>query len=608
MVDTCTDFYGDLPAIPQNILILIISACFVLWSRSLVYYVENFDAPPLNPKDATHTSYGLGAKVVVKMLSSLSLAFSLPTIVLWFIFSNMSDFNSQQFACQVQSGTPWIGPLATAWPVFLMIVTNYLRNITRHTYARVVSEYLKPANNGNTNAETNENGSEKVRIANLPAYRGIWVSPFAHIFEQNCKAMGITQDRIELITLDCFESVYNAESSAWLKANMVLEGLADRLQILWTDFSVLPLDSATVDVFMVPLGSVNAYLNGVPGEETTPEMKKKLTVHLVQECCRVLKPGGVLIASNMSMKGDSWAQALEEVGMSAEVLPTKVWWSFMPAAITVATKASKAGGGTNNSSISDGEGTMNVLHAAAAITTGEDVVIEPNTGSESVHGVMESLEFDNSNNKRRLSLSVGPTHVHSAKGCCPSGTHWTKINLLLLLSSAGYIGFVLLTWYTLTAAQLPYEMPYDQMVSALMVNNSVFIPVALYGMVGDLRRAAAFIDAVHGVDANAIIRKMFIKNMVNLLALLTLSTGLGWLPYFCLDLFLIKISNYTIDEVSEVNEYVSIAVIVVLIPILRTLYDLYQKREAEEEKERNRQQQVQEILDAQQQQEEVVEV
>ena len=145
-------------------------------------------------------------------------------------------------------------------PMFLIVATNYMRKITRFSYAKIVSEYLRPANR-----DSGESGGEVMRIANLPAYRGVWISPFARAFEDKCRSIGIAQDHIELIALDCFESVYNAENSQWLKANMVVEKL-EHLKILWTDYTTLPLDAESVDVFMVPLGSVNPYLNGVPGE------------------------------------------------------------------------------------------------------------------------------------------------------------------------------------------------------------------------------------------------------------------------------------------------------------------------------------------------------
>jgi len=288
------------------------------------------------------------------------------------------------------------------------------------------------------------------------------------------------------------------------------------------------------------------------------------------------------------MLGGSWDEALEEVGLEVTVLSSKVWWSYMPAVITVARRtaattaalaefdsANVEGGNSNDDTIS-------ALHEKTS-----EFKPKPSDSAP-----VESLEMERAD---RFSTSVGPVHAHSAVACCPPGSHWVRVHVLLLITFVAYIGFVVLTWLTIVPLQVPYDMPFDQMVSAMMIGNSVFLPVAIYGMVGDLRRAAAYADGINlfalpedRVDAHAVVMKIFNNNLVNILVVLTISTCLGWLPYFSLDLFLIKVNDSSIDEVTNINQYVSIVVICLFFPIVKWLYGMYQKREAAEEKERQR--------------------
>ena len=175
---------------------------------------------------------------------------------------------------------------------------------------------------------------------------------------------------------------------------------------------------------------------------------------------------------------------------------------------------------------------------------------------------MESEEGE-----RPTAAMLAPPEQHhlSAHHMFPRGWGWRFVDALLLLSFGSYCGFVVLTWRLFDRLQVPASLPNGEMVSALLVSNVAVIPLALYSMVSDLRHVAAVTAAgvaVQGAPGSSLrslafllrpILRVYTKHMCNLLLVVTLMTGLGWLPYFAFDVLLITQAGMSVREVGEIN-------------------------------------------------------
>ena len=153
MADTCTkDDFNDnsLPLFPTSIILLFITSSLSVLFRCYVYYLENFDVPPQKVEENSGVSYGLGARVVVKLMCALSLAIGVPNLILYFAFRNRDDYTSQQIACQVQDGFVYIAPIALTYSITLIIFFNFLRYYSRHDLLKYSQHKIVPASGGDT--------------------------------------------------------------------------------------------------------------------------------------------------------------------------------------------------------------------------------------------------------------------------------------------------------------------------------------------------------------------------------------------------------------------------------------------------------------------------
>lgn len=215
MVDTCVGTCfddGGVPIYTDNIIMLLVFIAVASILRLYVYQIENHDIAPSSLTKDSYVSYGLGAKNVVKVMSMTLIALCTPIVGIYYIFRLLPGDSGKEFACQAQFGFLF-GPIAIFVSVVMIVATNYLRIFTRHAFANMVSDLLQPVNVDKTEVSVETACKNIGRIVVLPAYRGVWVSPFCNLFAIHCKRMGIKH---ESYAFDCFESVYNNETDSWL--------------------------------------------------------------------------------------------------------------------------------------------------------------------------------------------------------------------------------------------------------------------------------------------------------------------------------------------------------------------------------------------------------
>ena len=137
----------------------------------------------------------------------------------------------------------------------------------------------------------------------------------------------------------------------------------------------------------------------------------------------------------------------------------------------------------------------------------------------------------------------------------PDGWNWRFVECLILITCIMYVAYVILVWQILDYTQFPYRMPFDKMISGLFISNAGYVPVALYSMVGDLRRVAAIctIPTRLYIISYRSILKVYQKHIINLLIVVSLVTILFWLPYVFMDMTLFALFDITADEAEQVN-------------------------------------------------------
>ncbi len=123
--------------------------------------------------------------------------------------------------------------------------------------------------------------------------------------------------------------IWNAEDLSGngpeaLKANIALEGVADKTTILSEDARQMSFPDASFDVVVSNLCLHNIY-DRVSRHEA------------LREIVRVLKPGGVAVISDYKLTGE-YANAFRKAGLSVEMCPLDWTGTFPPLRILVARK------------------------------------------------------------------------------------------------------------------------------------------------------------------------------------------------------------------------------------------------------------------------------
>jgi hypothetical protein len=324
--------------------------------------------------------------------------------------------------------------------------------------------------------------------------------------------------------------------------------------------------------------------------------------------------------------------------VDVQILPEKVWWSYLPATVTVgykplvdveralSTATALTAATSNNGDITHDNSYASSTRDGSEQFGDSDVIVSPvhNTTSDSLNerdssdnnttsfSTFEVVRIDRDlehgsgqhnihrnnldesllspsvhSSTRSVSLSVAAVDVYIRSLnniLCPSGANFRLVECLVLITFMFYVGFVLLTVLFLDQMQLPGMLPYDQTIAALFVNNCLYIPIATFTMVGELRTAAATslspgggsgaeslgtlgggggregggvvsaeLMAKHDLQQRAVILSIYRNHLTNILVVVTLVTGLGWAPFASFDLLLIEAFHQSEGVVATAN-------------------------------------------------------
>lgn len=460
--------------------------------------------------------------------------------------------------------------------------------------------------------------------------RGTFLSPIIRLFDKNAgrskriEAIGTRAVRCFLCAkpddlytagLDAFNTKYYPESDKWVQANLRVEKLIPYTpaegdvatgntvitrveRVFWGNKFNIPANS--VDLIVFPTGSVMPYLSEVGNDR---EKHAHRIVNLFNDFYDMLKPGGRFVISNLIFSVGSVERALraskfgenninimladpndpavkryeeqiQNQPRNFTTLSKWLWWSYVPAKMTVATKAvveregEAAGAGAGAGAGLPGQG-VGQGQMAANGNNDEPVASEGNT-FRSEEDVKLVRWF-------------------------PAGKHWRLVEVLIAFTVLMWLGYVILTWQCFAYLELPYFLPFNEQISSLFVSNANLLPFVIYLITARLRnacleaeaeirdqvcdRATGSVGAGYSavmdeasISASIVMRQahrditpemmavlcrrvltVYRGEMFDVALLVTLNSGLGWLPYFILDTILIKGANMSARMVSNVN-------------------------------------------------------
>ncbi len=92
-----------------------------------------------------------------------------------------------------------------------------------------------------------------------------------------------------------------------------------------------------MDVLFISFFASNPYVNDPHDTEAVRRLKR---VHLLHSALRCVKPGGRVVALNLSWAVDPTEKLMAEAGLQIEkqVVPATYWFSVFPSRLTVAIK------------------------------------------------------------------------------------------------------------------------------------------------------------------------------------------------------------------------------------------------------------------------------
>jgi SAM-dependent methyltransferase len=408
----------------------------------------------------TTPSFGFGASGVAVTLSITSILFNAPKIVAFFLFRDaLPANNGLEIACETQSeslgGIPIFQFLLTI-PIMLFVLFNQARLCARWTFARLLKQELVAS--GFTAGDT-------VRVVAVPAYRGVWIPPLVRAFRQLLPASANPATAsVEVMACDAFGTALQRESDAWLRKNMELEGVADDVTVLQTDFLTLPIPSGSVDVLVVPVSRGLPFLND---SRSSDQRKQELKLLFLAECARVLKPGGRIAGSALvGFEVPSWKKALEEAGFVAPtVVRPWIWFAWIPSQLVLATKSAAA-----------------VAPAAAKTDSVATTTVRLGAAGAGAAGAA-STSSTRASAALRQQLHRPPL---PARGWFPGGGLWRLRDALVLATLALYVGCCAATAATFDALLVPNFVGWGYTVGNAILSVLLTTPIALYYLSSDL--------------------------------------------------------------------------------------------------------------------------
>lgn len=587
--DSCV---GDTKLYPLNLFSFThpISFIVLLIIRTYLWYKDLADRAPGDKSNLPNrSSFGIGSVFFLKQLCGLGLAYTFSNTALFFIFYYSQTANSLEYACQVKTG--YIG---IAIPFFLVLIavlilgTNKFREVwVRFKFANCIDEFLEKVHWEDVESSMESKPEDKpIRVLIMSSHRGVWVLPIVKkLVEKYGKG-------VEVICLDAYQTKFNKESDDWIRINMAVDGIDNYVKILWTDFQSISLPRNFADIVIVPTGNRIPYLR----QSLDPEESKALLLQFLSNINKVLKPGGRLISSNLVVYQSAWINGLIDSSFTEVInLPYFLFWSYIPARITICKKSTTIQEVKRNVIPSDESTYTNVTRSTYSV--------------------------------KKMSLQTGhqineytrPTKFF------PRGWHWRLVEVLIFVSIVLWALFVIFTWYWLGALAVPTFMPYAQMVSSLFISNSLLLPFTFYVILRKLRKEAQKVDDMHNTtremsnarldsfDAvgpqqfvsssllappplsnetggnnssyNAIkmVLRCYLAQGFDVAVILILYTALGWLPYFVVDVFLISYATVSTSTLSYINTAIGIVVSISFVYCAKALaifyYDYKDKQE-----------------------------
>jgi SAM-dependent methyltransferase len=415
-----------------------------------------------------------------------------------------------------------------------------------------------------------------------------------------------------MAALESFNTKYYTESDKWVHANMAIEGImpykqepGESAEVETTIQRVLygtkmGFEDNSVDVVVIPTGVVMTYLSEVAD---VPTKHAHRMMYLLNEIHRILKPNGKLLTSNMVFLLGSMEKALraskfgaDDIGLLLNNQDDKnskpanpedsnfvtlgkwLWWSYIPAKITIATKKVAIAEAIN-------------LENAAGAGAGAGVV-SPIAPADS--GAID----DTSSPDAAIFCDEEDSKIQY---WFPEGRHWRLVEALIAVTLLAWVGYVILTWQCLRYLELPYFLPYDEQMAALFISNANIVPFVLYIICARMRTVARTAESqvrklgpgTTSAEITAIlcarVRSAYYDEMFDVALLLTLNSGLGWLPYFLFDMLLVKAFGVADKTVTNLNTVLSVVITVFFISCAGYLARWYSKIKTRQSKEQDQQ-------------------
>lgn len=245
--------------------------------------------------------------------------------------------------------------------------------------------------------------------------------------------------------------------------------------------------------------------------------------------------------------------------VNIETLSQKLWWTYMPAKMTVSFKKT------------DDNTESKYCEVSEEIVDKKFVISKDNPSPHVAQARSDNMLF-------------------------PPGKHWRLVEILCFSTILSWIMLILLVWGFMDSLQTPSIVPYGTQFAALFVSNLTSLPILFFTMFSDLRNVArgfeidrdngfskttkqsngsaahavheAMDQRVEGMRTQRILR-VYKKQLTYLAYLIGVLTWLSWLPYFFLDLILHDTTSLSLDKVQFINSMVAIGVFFTLIPIVQ---------------------------------------
>lgn len=605
-VDTCVGHEIEQGEFPSTFISTFVAVIILGIYRISLYVILNsshtrVDSPSKLKVKPTNAVYGYPNIIsMFEFIAGIGFALCLPTFLLYLIFYNSPGENAAEFACNVAGDTGGLPiTISSIFGVYIACVLSISTFLSNPSFRIKASEKQALLATPQLEVYKNEIVSKRdvqnqtVNVVILGVNRGLWIPAFFH---QLIKVFG--EGNVKVYCHDNFVSKTFRESDEWFRFNMRMEGLADKIDIVNAKWEALPFKDNSVDIIYLPLGDKTLHLR--PFGKTLEELSA-ISDPFFEQIAKKLKSGGLLIGQTFaftSMQGPFKASA-EKAGLEAVAgLPTdRLWTSWIPSYLYVSRKFALHPSPTASTDSPSPSSTLSHSSSSTSFIY------------EEVMGSQLSPASESSQNVEVVSASKMSRQELVAYAC---------IGSMVLF----WIVSVIVIWACMAPLHWPTFLPQNQMLSSIFVDNVHSIPIVMYfiafKMIGalevrpedfeKLRELRSSMSTVRMTNAHPMapsedrrqeeiiqtrlaIRRVlteYRRGITELGMLLTITTLIGWLPYFILDCILIKVKGFDAYEVNNINRYFGYALtaftFLLVRPAMRWYANLQKKRQEEDEK------------------------